>query len=273
MEDSPLVSYVICTFNSEDDIRDTIESIKAQSYSSENQEIVVVDNCSDDDTREIIDSFEEVKLIVTPDSSYGACETFNIGFETSKGDLIAVMDDDIEIPEEWTEILVRKIQEDDNLGLVEPKIVEPSGVSRAEKGEIQTFQGCGVLARKKALKESEYYDKNYFIYSNEKELAAKMISNGYRLEGYPKTETKHKTDTNMSKRGLYYRTRNDMWYYWRFYGYGEGLMKSFFTARSSGIYALKKGFVKTYLESIFSAIRKFPHYYFKEKKIVKGLDL
>ena len=53
----PLISIITATFNSEQTIVNTIESILGQSYS--NIEYIIIDGNSKDDTVSIIQSFDE----------------------------------------------------------------------------------------------------------------------------------------------------------------------------------------------------------------------
>ena len=46
----PLVSLLLCVYNGEEYIRDTLDSIVAQTY--QNWELVVIDDCSSDTTPE-----------------------------------------------------------------------------------------------------------------------------------------------------------------------------------------------------------------------------
>jgi glycosyltransferase involved in cell wall biosynthesis len=64
MQDSqksdPLVSIYIPVFNAEKTIGKTIASLLNQTY--RNIEIVVVDNCSSDSTRKVVEAFEDSRL-------------------------------------------------------------------------------------------------------------------------------------------------------------------------------------------------------------------
>ncbi len=92
-----LVSIVTPTYNSGNFISETIQSILNQSYT--NFELIVIDDCSKDNTVEIVKTFSEkdsrVNLIQLELNS-GAAVARNIGLENSKGRFIAFCDcDDI----------------------------------------------------------------------------------------------------------------------------------------------------------------------------------
>ena len=80
------VSLVISVWNRKDDLRENLEAIREQTIPP--LEVIVVDNDSEDGTPEmVIEEFPEVRLIRMPHNRYGACETFNVGFASARGDL------------------------------------------------------------------------------------------------------------------------------------------------------------------------------------------
>lgn len=98
---SELVSIITPSYNSEKYIEKTIESVIAQTYG--NWEMIIVDDCSDDSTCEIVESISEreprVKLI-RQEQNGGAAKARNRALEESKGRFIAYLDaDDIWYPE------------------------------------------------------------------------------------------------------------------------------------------------------------------------------
>ncbi|RLB04102.1 MAG: glycosyl transferase [Deltaproteobacteria bacterium] len=88
MNERPLVSVVIPTFNSAGTIERCLESIKKQTY--RNIEIIVVDNFSTDNTREIAQQFADKVLTCGPERS----AQVNHGVRASKGKYIYRVDAD-----------------------------------------------------------------------------------------------------------------------------------------------------------------------------------
>lgn len=88
MENKPLVSVVIPTYNSEKTLAKCLESVKNQTY--KNVEIIVVDSYSKDRSVEIARSFD-VEVIHTKWKLLGARY---IGFKESSGDIIVLLDSD-----------------------------------------------------------------------------------------------------------------------------------------------------------------------------------
>lgn len=88
-----LVSVVIPSYNREKTIKRAIISVLNQSYS--NLEVIVVDDCSMDNTRLVVEEIEDprVRYYVLPQNS-GACAARNYGVEKANGKIIAFQDSD-----------------------------------------------------------------------------------------------------------------------------------------------------------------------------------
>ena len=99
---SPKVSVVISMYNSSITIQETVESVLNQSF--RDFEILVIDDCSEDESTYIVDEISKkdsrVILHKTHTNSGGPAEPRNIGIREAKGDYIAFLDsDDIWLPE------------------------------------------------------------------------------------------------------------------------------------------------------------------------------
>jgi glycosyltransferase involved in cell wall biosynthesis len=96
----PLVSVIMPAFNAGKFIADAIASITSQTYS--NWELIVVDDGSTDNTKQIIRSFSKSNKKIKPiflRKNHGESAAANIGFSKTKGKYIARIDaDDIAHP-------------------------------------------------------------------------------------------------------------------------------------------------------------------------------
>lgn len=89
-------SIIIPTYNEENDIKHTIESILNLSYS--NFEVIIVDD-SNDNTVKVIEGFKCDKIkIICPKERKGRCEARNIGIIESKGDILVILNADVQLP-------------------------------------------------------------------------------------------------------------------------------------------------------------------------------
>ena len=227
----PLVSVVIVNWNRKDDLKECLESVRTQTY--KNIEIIVVDNHSTDGSIERIrEDFPEVKLVVMPDSFYGACETFNIGFANATGKYTVVMDNDAMLERTWIDKNVKEFEIDSVLGCIAGRVLNfytnedwgfwVYGLTEDwVKKEFYTtvFVGCSAMIRTDIFDEVGGYPKEYFLYHNEFTLGAKIINAGYKIKYNPNTKAYHKVSQTQghSKKGDYYSIRNWYWFVWQFY--------------------------------------------------------
>lgn len=102
-EKLPLVSVLINNYNYGHFLGEAIDSVLNQTYPY--IEIVVVDDGSTDNSREIISSYQE-KIISVLKENGGQASAFNAGFAASRGDIIFMLDsDDIFLPEKVAEVV------------------------------------------------------------------------------------------------------------------------------------------------------------------------
>ncbi len=88
-----MISVIVPVYNAGKYIKETIESVLSQSF--EDFELLLIDDCSKDDSEEIIKSFKDdrVKYIKQPENM-GAWAARNRGLEEAKGRYIAFLDAD-----------------------------------------------------------------------------------------------------------------------------------------------------------------------------------
>lgn len=93
-----MVSVVIPSYNRAKTIRRSVESVLAQEGAE--KEVIVVDDCSDDNTREVLDGIGSGCVrYIRLDKNSGACVARNTGIGAAKGELIAFQDsDDVWLP-------------------------------------------------------------------------------------------------------------------------------------------------------------------------------
>lgn len=95
MTQSPLVSVIIPTYNYAHFIGEAIESVRAQTY--RNFEIIVIDDGSTDQTRDVVVRYSEVRYIFQANQGIAAAR--NAGVAASQGQGLVFLDaDDLLLP-------------------------------------------------------------------------------------------------------------------------------------------------------------------------------
>ncbi len=89
----PLVSIIVSVFNAEKFLKDTIKTIKGQTYT--NWEAIFIDDCSTDNSAKIIKAEKDPRIkLITKKANSGSAETRNVGISKAKGKYICFLDAD-----------------------------------------------------------------------------------------------------------------------------------------------------------------------------------
>lgn len=129
MDSLPLVSVITPLYNAEKYIAQTIESVLSQTYPQ--WEMLVVDNCSSDASKDIVKSFNDprIKLIELEYNSGGPARPRNIGMEHAQGEYVAFLDaDDIWLPEKLEKQLIFMKQENVNFTSCNCSLIDEKGM-------------------------------------------------------------------------------------------------------------------------------------------------
>jgi hypothetical protein len=89
----PLLSFIVLSYNYRDYIQTTLRSILAQTV--QDFEVVVVDDCSTDDSREVVQSFTDprIRLLVNP-RNLGGAASYNLAVQAARGEWLVNLDAD-----------------------------------------------------------------------------------------------------------------------------------------------------------------------------------
>jgi glycosyltransferase involved in cell wall biosynthesis len=132
-----LISIVIATYNRSKLLRESLESLLAQTY--RDIEIIVVDDGSTDDTQAVVAwmAQEHGNIRYYPRPHLGLPATRNFGLERARGEFIGFFDSDDLWPPDYIEIMVNKLQANPDFDVAYSKIMI---LSDGEiKGRFQTM--------------------------------------------------------------------------------------------------------------------------------------
>lgn len=104
MDNSLSISVIIPTFNSSQTIKACLESLTKQNLKPE---IIVVDDGSKDNTKTIIQSFTQVKLLTQIHQGPGVAR--NLGAKKAKGEIVVFVDADMEFDKNFLQDLTKPI--------------------------------------------------------------------------------------------------------------------------------------------------------------------
>lgn len=112
------ISVVIPVYNAEEDISNAIDSIISQTFGFENIELILVDDCSNDNSKEIIKKYQEkygnIKLVELLQNSGLPGKPRSLGIDYATADYIVFLDSDDTYEKEAFEVLYDAIEKTDS---------------------------------------------------------------------------------------------------------------------------------------------------------------
>ena len=114
----PAVSVVVPTYGRANILPRALDSVLSQTYSD--FELIVVDDCSPDDTNKIVDSYSDNRIMyLRHEQNRGANAARNTGIKAANGEYLAFLDDDDKwLPEKLEQQMALYDKLDESFGLV-----------------------------------------------------------------------------------------------------------------------------------------------------------
>jgi len=208
MQKNYKVSVIIPIYNSEKYIGRCLRSLKRQSLNKKNYEIVIIDDCSKDNSISEIKKYLDGNIkIIQNKKNLGLPASLNTGIKNAKGSLIIRVDSDDWVHEDFLNILSTFLSLNNNLDAVACDYNLSDENEKIIKTEncIKKPIGCGIMFRIQQLLEMGLYDKK-FKYAEEEAFRKVFLKKYkitrvplslYRYRQHPKNRSKNK---NMVKR-------------------------------------------------------------------------
>lgn len=158
--DNPLVSVIVPTYKSSSTLEQCLQSIKDQTY--ENIEVVVVDNNSTDNTKDIARKFTKHVYNKGPERSAQR----NYAIEVATGEYVLIIDSDMELDTNVVADCVDQFKDKKLVGLVIPEESFGKGFwAQCKKLERSYYIGVSWMEAARAFRRNAYlevggYDEN-----------------------------------------------------------------------------------------------------------------
>ncbi len=169
-------------------------------------DITVVDNGSSDDSLDYLRREWPQARTVEIGENAGFPVAANRGIEASSGEYIALINNDLELSDDWLERLVAELDRNPAAGFATGKIMRfrergvleqagqdlytcgrfaPRGIDQEDVGqydrreEIAVASAAAVLYRRAAVERAGGFDPDYFLYCEDADLCLRMVLAGY----------------------------------------------------------------------------------------------
>jgi GT2 family glycosyltransferase len=211
-----VISAVVINWNGRDYLEGCLQSLLAQGPQIE--EIVVVDNHSDDGSREFLaERFPSVR-VVDAGANVGPARARNLGVQSTTGDLVLLVDNDVILPAGTLSALAHCLGEDPSCAAVQARSVcvdQPDVLHydtadlhvlgtlvlhgffrpRAEVplpvGPIGAVIALCLLVRRDAFEDAGGFCSRMFILYEDNDLSYRLRMRGYTLRAAPDTAVLH----------------------------------------------------------------------------------
>jgi len=215
LEDCPLISIIILSYERYDDLCRSLDSIYQLNHP--NIEVVVVDNNSSDQRiQSLSERYQTTKFIFLVENM-GTSVTRNAGAAVSRGEYIWFLDDDIEIvePDYVKHVLERfntnseigaiggeaSLDESDTIVGTKKLVLDHTGftngiIDKSEYGELREVKclaTCNLFLRREAFESVGGFDPWFFFYLEDLDLTYRIHQEGYKLAVFGQVPVIHWT--------------------------------------------------------------------------------
>jgi len=207
-----LVSVLLSTYNSEESIGESVDSLLSQTY--KNLEILISDDGSTDSTKEICKKFQlkdERVLFSSNKKNIGLTKSLNNLAQKASGSLIARHDaDDISLPyriEEQIQFMKKKkLDAVTSRSLVKQNNKKRPGISFYIPDKLlinrkNPFIHGTLIIKKNVFQEIGYYDERFY-YAQDYKLFYDLLNRGYKVKTLNKALYILNTENNISSENL-----------------------------------------------------------------------
>ena len=224
------LSVIILTHNTRDLLEVAIESIHERTRVI-SYEVIVVDNCSDDGTQEMMkEQFPDTAYIYN-EENVGFTKGNNQGIRISKGRYILLLNSDTEIVEGALDKMVKFMDDNPDCGIMGCKLLNMDGtiqyscrrfpsyhtalfnrysiltrlfpsnrfsqeylmsyIDHEKTMEVDWVSGAALMARREAFEKIGILDERFIIYCEDVDWCYRMHEAGWKVYFYPEAQIFH----------------------------------------------------------------------------------
>lgn len=228
----PTATIVIANYNGERDLPTCLDSIRALEYPSELVETIIVENGSADGSRALLaDKYPWVKVLAQ-DTNLGFAPAVNIGVEAASGELVALLNNDMQVEPGWLDALVDSYDPENGYTCVAGTILDWNGekldyaegvlnwhgmgdqigfglpvdqVSIRDGRELLFACGGAMLISRKVYLELGGLDADYFAYFEDVDFGWRLWLSGHKVRLAANARCRHRHNGTSGRFPFYQR--------------------------------------------------------------------
>lgn len=160
---TPHVSVIVTSYNQQLYIGRCIRSLLKQTLKNEDYEIVVINDASDDNTSQVIDTFKKDIVYIENEINLGLPKSLNKGIKKARGQFIIRVDADDYVHWDYLKILSMFLQLNHDIDAVccDYLLVDNDQNNLGQMDSVKNPIGCGIMFRIKDLIDIGLYDENF----------------------------------------------------------------------------------------------------------------
>ena len=191
---NPKISVIIPVYNKEKTLKQCLSSVLNQTY--KNYEVIIVDNNSNDKSKEIIREFgkknKKMRYLFESKISRGAAR--RKGGVNAKGEIILMIDSDCIVPKNWIKEIIEPIIKYKQVavqGMIKPTVLnywsrhiqeenKKSIKKMLKEGEFNWLRTGNFAIKRSVLRDVGYTNPD-LVYAEDEELMVKLRLKNYKL--------------------------------------------------------------------------------------------
>ncbi|KKR81043.1 MAG: glycosyltransferase [Candidatus Daviesbacteria bacterium GW2011_GWA1_41_61] len=285
-----MVSVITVTYNSAKTIKECLDSVLASSLKAE---ILVVDNNSQDKTREIIKRYGKRVSLTESKKNLGFAKACNLAGLKARGNYLFILNPDAQIIGDSLAKLLKFVQNNPEVGIVAPQLIK--GTNQIQPSirklptlmgavkeyylrqsgsyeqyvpqstapvEVEAVYGAAMLIKKEVFQSLKGFNERYFLYYEDLDLCRRVKKAGFKIIYCPEAKVRH--EIGASVKSIFFKHlpfgMRTLANFFVFKGMGSG----YYQIRSGNIY---HGFVQALIIRLLIYIAVKMRLYRGEAKI------
>ena len=234
----PICSLIIVNYNGLRHTKDCLKSLQKLAYPESQLDLIVIDNCSQDDSvNRLRELFPKVRIFVNTANNFA--KALNLGISEAKGQYIGFLNNDATLDSQWLAILVKLLETDRKVGATSGKLlfkdgrINSAGIQQLPnfywrdvgfgekdsgqydtKREVEGLCWAAVLFRRECLEDVGPIDEDFVMYFEDVEFSKRCHKRGWEMLYTPTAIAHHeyRGSSKGSKLTEYFCNRNRFLY-------------------------------------------------------------